>query len=63
MKVKTRKTLVLTKEEQELIAELHNLFDDDRNLSIEGVWEILTDIAKGYNSMSADYGYDIEIVD
>lgn len=63
MKVKTRKTLIFTKEEQNLIAELHDIFDVDKNLSIEGVWEILTDIARGYHGMAADYGYDIEIVD
>ena len=63
MQVKTMKKLIFTRKEQRVIAELYNLFDEDNTLSCEGIWDILTDIAKGSQGLSTDYGYGIEIID
>ena len=63
MRVETRRKLIFTKEEQRVIAELQKIFDEDSKISIDGVWDVLTDIANGYNELAVDYGYDIEIED
>lgn len=63
MKVETRKTLVLTKEEQRIIHDLYKILDEDDSLDVNGVWDILADIYVNDDSMAKEYGYEIDIVD
>ena len=63
MRVETRKTLILTKEEKRAIDELYEVFDKDESINALGVWYILTDIYTDDDAMAQQYGYNIEIVD
>ena len=63
MKVETSRKLILTKVEQRTIHDLYKILDEDKSLDANNVWDILTDICVGDDSIAADYGYNIEIVD
>jgi len=61
MRVETRKTLVLTKEERRAIKELYSILNDDNDLTLSDCWEILQSIALDEDAL--DYNYNIDIVD
>ena len=67
MHAQTKKTLNLTKEEQKTIKELYNILDGDNELSINEVWDLLTDIScmDWYDKkfISTAYDYDVRITD
>ena len=63
MYVQIKKTLDLTKEEQKVIKELFNILDSDNQLTLNDVWDLLTDIAcmDWDDEISTAYGYDVKI--
>ena len=64
MKVEaTRKKLIITKAEQKVIQDLYKILNEDKYIDAYGVWDILTDINIGDDSLAKDYGYEIKIVD
>ena len=63
MKVETRKTLILTKEERKAICDLYEIFNEDKSLDCYAVWDILTDIYEDVDGEAQQYGYNIKIVD
>lgn len=63
MKAETQKALYLTKEEREIISELYDILNDDKNLDICDAWEIFLAVRDNDNIRAGDYGYTIIITD
>lgn len=63
MRVETIRKIILTKEERKTISDLYKILDEDNSIDACAVWDILTDIYMGYDSVAKQYGYNIEIVD
>ena len=67
MNVDLKKKLYLTREEQETITKLYKILDSDNELTLNNVWDLLTNIACMYYEdktfLSTDYNYDVEITD
>ena len=64
MVLQTRKTLNLTKKEKSTIKQLYDILDNDNQLSLNDVWDLLTDIAcmsENEEYLSTNYGYDIKV--
>lgn len=62
MRVETTKKIILTEEEQRVIHDLYEIFNEDKIISTLDVWDILTDIYNGDDTIAKQYGYSIEIV-
>lgn len=61
MRVETKKTLILTKEEQELIKKLYTILNEDDEVSVSDVWNILIGISEKDDTLIS--GYELTIID
>ena len=63
MKCDRRAVLTLTKEEQETIRSLVNIFWQDDTIATSDIWDIMVAIAHKDYSLAEDFNYHIVVTD